>query len=177
MENFIQNLISWLLSHGIKIIFILIGAYLLNHFLQIFIGKIIQKHLADKINKKGKKRVETLISILGGTLRFVIYIIAVLMILPEFGINIAPILAGLGLAGLAVGMASRDIISDFISGIFIILENQYQIGDKVKIIGIEGEVKEMSLRRTVIIDENNTCHSIPNSQIKLVSKKVKEDNL
>jgi len=172
MENFLQNLIPWLTSHGIKIILILIGAYLLNRFFQIFIEKIIQKHLADRIGKERKRRVETLISVLGGTLRFVIYIIAVLMILPEFGINIAPILAGLGLAGLAVGMASRDIISDFISGIFIILENQYQIGDKVKIVSIEGKVKEISLRRTVIVDENNISHSIPNSQIKLVSKKA-----
>ena len=171
MFDFLQNLIPWLTSHGIKILFILISAYFLNHFFQIFINKIIQKSL-DKISKDRKKRVETLISIFGGTLRFVIYITAILMILPELGINIAPILAGLGLVGLAVGMAARDIISDFISGIFIILENQYQIGDKVKIAGIEGKVKEISLRRTVIVDENNILHSIPNSQIKLVSKKA-----
>jgi len=170
-ENLIKNLTPWLVSSGIKIIFILIGAYLLNRFLQFFIVKIIQRNLVDKINEEGKKKAETLISIFGGTLKFIIYITAVLMILPELGINIAPILAGLGLAGLAVGMAARDIISDFISGIFIVLENQYQIGDKIKIIGIEGRVKELSLRRTVIIDENNICHSVPNSQIKLVSKK------
>ncbi len=172
MENLIQNLISWLLSHGIKIFAILICSYLLNRFLQIFIEKIIQRHLAVRMPAERKKRVETLISIFAGTFRLIIYIIAILMILPEFGINIAPILAGLGLVGLAVGMAARDIISDFISGIFIILENQYQIGDKVKIAGIEGKVKEMSLRRTIIIDENNISHSIPNSQIKLVSKRV-----
>ncbi|MDI6602846.1 MAG: mechanosensitive ion channel [Patescibacteria group bacterium] len=172
MENLFQNLISWLTSRGIKILFILIGAYLVNRFLQIFIEKIIQRGLADRMSEERKKRVETLVSIFSGTLRFVIYIIALLMILPEFGINIAPILAGLGLAGLAVGMAAKDIISDFISGIFIILENQYQIGDKVKIVGIEGKVKEISLRRTVIVDENNFSHSIPNSQIKLVSKKA-----
>jgi len=172
MPNFLKNLIPWLLSHGAKIIFILLAAFLLNHFLQIFLRKIIKKNLADRMNGERKRRVETLISIFVGTLGFIIYIIAILMILPEFGMNIAPILAGLGLAGLAVGMAARDIISDFISGIFIILENQYQIGDKVKIAGIEGRIKEMSLRRTVIIDENNISHSIPNSQIKLVSKKA-----
>lgn len=170
MFSFFQNLIPWLISHGLKIIFILIGAYLLNRFFQIFLRKIIKKGL-DKISKEGKKRAETLISVCGGTLRFIIYIVAILMILPEFGVNIAPILAGLGLVGLAVGMAARDVISDFISGIFIILESQYQIGDEVKIVGIEGKVKEISLRRTVIVDKNNISHSIPNSQIKLVSKK------
>lgn len=172
MENLIQNLISWLFFHGIKIIFILFGAYLVNRFLQIFVEKIIQKNLVDRTIEERKRRLETLTSILIGSFRFIVYILAILMILSEFGINIAPILASLGLAGLAVGMAARDIISDFISGIFIVLENQYQIGDKVKIAGIEGKVKEISLRRTVIIDENNVCHSLPNSQIKLVSKKV-----
>lgn len=171
MINFFEKITPWFFSHGLKILAVLIGAYLINLFLQLFIRKIIQKHLTEKINNERKKRVETLISVLGGTFRFLIYIFAVLMILPEFGINIAPILAGLGLAGLAVGMAARDVISDFISGIFIILENQYQIGDKVKISGIEGKVKEMTLRRTIIIDENKNCHSFPNSQIKLVSKK------
>lgn len=173
MGILVQNLISWVFSHGIKIFSILIGTYLVNHFFQIFIKKIFQKWL-DRISKKKRKRAETLISILSGTSRLVFYIIAILMILPEVGINIAPILAGLGLAGFAVGVAARDIISDFISGIFIILENQYQIGDEVKIAGIEGTVKEINLRRTIIIDENGVSHSVPNSQIKVVSKKLKD---
>lgn len=173
MENFLQNSIPWLISRGIKIGFILIGAYLVNHFLQIFVRKIIQKGLIEKISEEGKKRVKTLVSIFGGTFRLLIYIIAILMILPEFEINTAPILTALGLAGLAVGMAAKDIISDFISGIFIILEDQYQIGDHVKIADIEGEVKEITLRKTVIIDKNGFSHSMPNSQIKLVSKKIR----
>lgn len=172
MEKLFQNLIFWLSSHGIKIFFILIGAYLLNRFFQIFVGKIIQKEIVKKITKEEKKRTETLISVFRGTFRFVVYIIAFLMILPEFGINIAPILAGLGLVGLAVGMAAKDLISDFISGIFIILENEYQVGDIVKIAGVEGKVKEITLRKTVIVDKEGFSHSIPNSQIKLISKKV-----
>ncbi|MDP1538616.1 MAG: mechanosensitive ion channel, partial [bacterium] len=92
---------------------------------------------------------------------------------PELGVNIAPILAGLGLMGLAVGMAARDIISDFISGLFILLEGQYYVDDKVKISGIEGVVKEITLRRTIIRDDTGVLHSFPNSQIKLVSKKEK----
>ncbi len=75
------------------------------------------------------------------------------MILPEFGINIAPILARVGLMGLVVDMADRDIISDFISGLFLLLKDQYHTGDKIKILGIEGEVKEITLRRMVIKDE------------------------
>lgn len=172
MVDFLPKLISWLLSSGIKIGCILAGAYLVNRFSQIFLQKVIKKGLTDKIGQERKKRIETLVSIFSGTLRFIIYIVALLMILPEFGVNVAPILAGLGLTGLAVGMAARDILADFLSGIFIILENQYQVGDKVKIAGVEGEVKEITLRRTIIVDENHISHSIPNSQIKMVSKKI-----
>ena len=149
-----QNIISWFLIHGIKIVLILIFAFSINLFFRNFIKKGINKKIKNKINGERKKRAETLVSVFGGTLSFIIWIIAILMILPEFGLEIAPILAGLGLLGLAIGMAARDIISDFISGLFILLEGQYYVGDKIKISGIEGEVKEITLRRTIIKDES-----------------------
>ncbi|HOE15376.1 MAG TPA: mechanosensitive ion channel [Candidatus Paceibacterota bacterium] len=93
------------------------------------------------------------------------------MILPELGINITPILASLGIVGLAVGMAAKDIIADFISGIFILLEGQYYIGDEVNISNIEGQVQEITLRKTILKDKDNMIHIIPNSQIKIVSRK------
>ncbi len=167
----LQHIVQWVFIHGSKIIAILIAAFLLNYFLRKFIKKFIHKKIGERINGSRKKRAETLISVFGGTLSFVIWITAVLMILPEFGLNIAPVLASLGLLGLAVGMAARDIIADFISGLFILLEGQYYVGDKIKIAGLEGEVIEITLRRTTIKDENGVCHAFPNSQIKLVSKK------
>ncbi|MDI6883210.1 MAG: mechanosensitive ion channel [Patescibacteria group bacterium] len=169
-----KNLSVWFFSHGLKVILILIAASLVNRFLATFIKKFVKKQIKDKTSEeKRRKRAETLISVFYGTTEFIIWIVAILMILPEFGINIAPILAGLGVAGLAVGMAAREIISDFISGLFIILESQYSVGDKVKIAGIEGEVKMITLRRTIIKEGTGILHSIPNSQIKLVSKKLK----
>ena len=71
---------------------------------------------------------------------------------------------------LAVGMAARGIVADFIFGIFILLEGQYDIGDKVKIVGLEGIVEEITLRRTIIKDKEGAFHYIPNSQIKIVSR-------
>lgn len=166
--------IPWFFSHGIKITSILLSAFLINRFLQVLIEKIVKRTVEKRVDElENKKRADTLISIFGGTLNFIIWIAALLMILPEFGVNIAPILAGVGLLGLAVGMGARDIISDFISGIFILLEDQYRIGDEVKITGIEGRVSEITLRRTTIRSEDNVFHSIPNSQIKVVAKKSK----
>ena len=173
IQDSLQSLINWSLSGGIKIVFILLAAFIVNRSLKNFIKKGVNGYLKNKVDGERKKRAETLISIFGGTLSFVIWVAAILMVLPEFGLNVAPILAGLGLVGLAVGMAARDIIADFISGLFILLESQYFVGDKVKIGGIEGEVKEITLRRTILRDEAGLLHSFPNSQIKLVSRKEK----
>lgn len=173
-----QALGSWFLSHGTKIIIIIVVAFLVNRVLKVFIGKIVKK-IVGNINKEAsKKRFQTLISVFEGTANFVVGIVALLMILPEFGIDIGALLAGAGLIGLAVSMGSREIIADFMSGLFIILENQYQVGDEVNIAGIEGKVKAISLRRTVIKDELGTIHLIPNSQIKIVAKKTqKKDSI
>ncbi len=159
----------------IKIIFILISAFLINRFLQILLKNYLEKKIKEKLEPSSQQRIITLISVFGGTGRFIIWIVAILMILSEMGLNITPILTGMGLAGLAVGMAARDLISDFISGIFILLEDHYRVGDKIKAGGIEGEVVEITLRRTTIKDENGILHFIPNSQIKIVSKKAKND--
>lgn len=169
----IQNLTSWFLSPGIKVILIIITAFIINRFFRVFVEKTIHRIIKDKIDGEDrKKRAETLISIFSGTLKFIVWIFAVLMILPELGLNIAPILAGIGLLGLAVGMAAKDVISDFIAGFFVLLEGQYHIGDKIRIADVEGIVKEFSLRRTILQDGNGNIHSVPNSQIKTVTKQT-----
>ncbi|MCK5044516.1 mechanosensitive ion channel [Candidatus Parcubacteria bacterium] len=164
-----------LLIGGVKIIGIIIATLLTNRFGLIFINKLIKRLVNPSQKKTGpeeEKKSNTLISILGGTMKFVVGIIAALMVLSEIGIDIGPVLAGAGLIGLAVGMASKEIISDFLSGFFIILEDQYHIGDRVKIAGVEGEVKEVTLRRTTIKDDSGLLHSIPNGQIKTIARKV-----
>lgn len=171
-QTIFQKLIPWFLSRGTRVALILIVAYFINRFLRVFVEKAINRLIRGKIDGEDqRKRAQTLVSIFSGTLKFIISILALLMILPEFGINIAPILAGIGLMGLAVGMAAQNVISDFIAGIFILLEDQYRIGDRIKVLELEGVVKELSLRRTVLRDNQGNVHSIPNSQIKTVTTK------
>ena len=173
IATFIQNLTSWFFSHGIKIFVILIMASFGDRFLKTIIEKAIKGSIKNHISQEEKrKRIETLMSVFKGTLRFMVWTMALLMILPEFGVNITALLAGVGVAGLAVGMAAREIVSDFLSGLFIILENQYRIGDNIKVAGLEGQVEEITLRRTIIKDKEGTFHSIPNSKITIVSKRV-----
>jgi len=171
INGLIQKITSWFLFHGIKIITILGATILINRFLKRFIKKAITRQIRDNISaEEERKRIETLVNVFEGTFNFILWIVAILMILPELGVNTTPILASLGVVGLAVGMATKDIISDFVSGLFIILEDQYHLGDKVKVAGLEGKVIEITLRRTIIKDEEGRTHSIPNSKVTIVSK-------
>lgn len=168
-----QKLISLFLTKGIKILSIFVGAYFINFFIQKILKEAITKGIKNGIQEEEKKkRIETLISAFGGSLRFIIWIVAILMIVAEFGINIGPILASLGILGFAIGMAAKDTVADFISGFFILLEGQYKVGDRIKIGNIEGKVVDFNLRRTIIKDENGFLHFYPNSQIKIVARKI-----
>jgi moderate conductance mechanosensitive channel len=99
----------------------------------------------------------------------VIAVIAALMVLGLFGINIGPALAGLGVVGIAVGFGAQSLIRDWFAGIFIVIENQYSEGDVVRIAGVEGVVQDFSLRRTTLRDLDGTVHSVPNGQIIVAS--------
>ena len=170
----VQNLISWFFGNGIKIILIFIGAIIVNRFFNSFVKKAFEKQVDSTINGEGKKqRMKTIIDIFDDIIGFVVWIMAMLMILSELGVETAPLLAGLGVVGLAFSFASRDIIQDFLRGFFIILEDQYRIGDSVKIAGIEGRVKDINPRTTILESEDGSTHIISNKEIKIVSKKNK----
>ena len=99
----------------------------------------------------------------------VILTIAALMALDEFGVEIGPAIAGLGVVGIAVGFGAQTLIRDWLAGIFIVLENQYSEGDVVRIAGVDGVVEAFSLRRTTLRDLDGTVHTVPNGQITVAS--------
>ena len=167
-----EDIVPWLLTHGIKILLIGIGSWLLN----IIISRIITKAVRVAVvadssmsSEAEKKREDTLIRIFTGATRIVILVMAILMILPEVGIEIGPILAGAGIVGLAVGFGGQYLIRDIITGLFIILENQYRIGDVINVDTTGGLVEDISLRKTTLRDLDGTVHHIPHGEIKRVS--------
>lgn len=101
-------------------------------------------------------------------------IIAFFTILAELGMNVAPALAGLGIAGVAIGFGAQSLIKDIFNSFLILLENQYGIGDIVMVAGITGLVEEVGLRRTVMRDIDGVVHSIPNSEIGVASSYTRE---
>ena len=94
-----------------------------------------------------------------------ILVIGVLMALDLFGIDIGPAIAGLGVVGIAVGLGAQTLIRDWLAGIFVVVENQYSQGDRVRIAGVEGTVEDFSLRRTKLREPDGTVHNVPNGQI------------
>jgi small-conductance mechanosensitive channel len=98
-----------------------------------------------------------------------ILIVAGLMVLDAFEINVGPAIAGFGVAGIAVGFGAQSLVRDWLAGVFVIVENQYSQGDVVRIADVDGVVEDFSLRRTVLRDLDGTVHNVPNGQIGVAS--------
>lgn len=128
---------------------------------------------ADLATAELEKRAETVEFLAVRTATLLIVIVAVLMILEELGIDIGPAIAGLGIAGLAIGLGSQTLVRDWVAGTLIVLENQFSRGDVVEIAGISGTVEHISLRRTVVRGTDGTVHSVPNGEIRVASNQTK----
>lgn len=179
VQNFFSNINAWFFDHGIKIIGVIIIALIVNSVGKKFIEQFVRK--AVKLVKRTKKdeiaekkREDTLIKLFGWILSLAIWGIVALTILSELGINITGILAGAGILGIALGFGAQWMIRDFLAGIFIILENQYRVGDVVCLGDICGGVEEITLRKTVLRDLDGIQHHIPNGEIKKVSNLSKQ---
>jgi moderate conductance mechanosensitive channel len=120
------------------------------------------------------RRVETVFVVVKRATYVVIAIVAVLMILEEVGVDIRPLLASMGIVGLAIGLGAQTLFKDVISGIFILAENHYQVGDVVEIGNKTGTVERMSLRVTRVRDVHGIVHIIPNGEIRTVANRTRE---
>lgn len=167
-----EQVIPWLMNHGIRIVAILVGAYILHKLARRFIDKIVRvsvtrdRHLSEDAERK---REDTLIRIFSWTISVSILLLTIMMVLQQIGVPIGPILAGAGIVGLAVGFGGQYLIRDFFTGFFMILENQYRIGDVVHLDQTSGTVEDISLRMTTLRDLNGTVHHVPHGDIRRVS--------
>jgi len=172
LQTIIQQISPWFFVHGIKIIAVVFIAYLIRRSIDVLIEKSVRKivildHFLSKDAEK--KREDTLIRIFSVSAGILIWILALLMVLQEIGIAIGPLLAAAGIAGLAFGFGGQYLIRDLISGLFIIMENQYRIGDVVCFDKTCGLVEDISLRMTTLRDLDGTVHHVPHGEIKTVS--------
>lgn len=163
-----ESVKGWFFNQGIRIILIVLGAYVVHRFSYFPIEKAIRKIIQEDKNLSRvaeQKREDTLIKIFSGTIKVLVWIIAGMMVLSELGLDIGPVLAAAGVAGLAFGFGGQYLIRDIISGLFIILENQYRVGDSVRIGDSRGTVEDITLRMTILRDIDGAVHNIPNGEI------------
>lgn len=169
--------VDWLLTHGIKVLLIAGVAWLLKALSKRIISRITRvASNSDRINMTEAeiKRMGTIARLFNWTFSTLIVLVSTMMILKEFDVDIAPILAGAGILGVAVGFGGQYLVRDIITGFFIIFENQYRIEDVVSIGGLTGTVEDITLRVTTLRDENGTVHHIPHGEIKTVSNLTKQ---
>jgi moderate conductance mechanosensitive channel len=117
-----------------------------------------------------KKRQDTIEGLGVNVIRFFVVVIAGLMILQAgFALDIGPAVAGLGIAGIAIGLGTQHLVRDYLNGALILIENQYARGDVVRIAGVSGTVEDFTLRRTTLRDQDGTVHTVPNGEITVAS--------
>jgi len=164
---------NWLVDHGIRILIIVVVGAVLWFALNKFLPPIVRRGVSRTKYKESKegieKRTNTLVSIFRGVARVFIVVIGIMMILSEVGVDIMPVLAGFGIAGIAIGFGAQYLIRDLIAGTFIILENQYRVGDVARVADIAGVVEEVTLRKTVLRDLDGIVHHVPNGEIRTAS--------
>ena len=159
---------AWLQTHGINILIIIVGAWIVRRLavalLMGILKQAVRSHpFASEADRR--KRVDTLNSLVNALSKVGIWLVAITMIIDELGINTAPLIASAGVAGVALGIGSQSLIKDFTNGLFIILENQYRVGDYVQFAGVQGIVQAITIRSTILRDFDGNIHHVPNSSI------------
>lgn len=173
--QYILNLVK---THGENILWILILYFFGKAILTFVIKRIIG--LADDgddtVDSRTEKRARTLGHILVNMGNVVIYAVILLLVLSLMGVDIRPILAGIGIGGLAIGFGAQSLVKDLVMGLFILIEAQYDVGDRVKIGACEGEVVRVTMRSTVLRDDEGRIYFISNGTVNNVvnlSKKMR----
>ena len=157
-----------------KLVLVLVGAFVLIRLLRTLTRRIAglqQKRLPSGIRTG---QVRTLAGVINSVGVFIILFGAALQVLSILGLNLGPLLASAGIAGLAIGFGAQTLVKDVINGFFILLEDQFNIGDVIRVAGVKGTVEAMSLRRTTLRDDDGTVHTVPNSEIKIVSNMTRD---
>ncbi len=179
-HDLLTSIIKWLIYELPVILFIILIFTLLKRLLDFGFTKITlvarrRVELDEKIDTgEAVKRVDTIMGILHGVLNIMLWSIFILILLSKFGLNIAPILASAGILGLAVGFGAQELVRDFISGFFILLEDQLRTGDMAIINGTTGVVEKIELRTVTLRDPSGVVHIFQNGKINSLSNMTKE---
>ncbi len=176
MQHDLGDLLIWLRTSGVRLVVIVLGGLLLFRLFHLVADRILHLMASgdEGMISEREKRVRTLASLLRTLGTTLVIIVGAMMALREIGLDITPLLAGAGVVGLAIGFGAQSLIKDLIAGFFVLLEDQFHVGDVIQAAGVSGQVERMTLRMTIVRDLQGTVHFIPNGEIKVVSNLTKE---
>jgi small-conductance mechanosensitive channel len=164
----------------VRVLLIVFGAWLVTRIFGKLLHRIHTSAIAamerhgEPSDRELEKRAATIVAVLRLFIGSIVWLIAMVMALTELGFKIEPLLASLGVAGLALGLGAQTLIKDWLGGLFLLLEDQIRIGDSVTINGFSGTVSEINLRTTVLRGENGAVHIIANGSVNVLSNFTRE---
>ena len=166
-----QDWRGWLDNHGVRLLVIVVllvaTAIVFRRVVSGMLSRAIAR--AARVRKEDsaaiRRRADTLSATLNWAFAVVLGFLGLGLLLGELGLNVSALIAGVGVVGIALGLGAQTLVKDVLNGIFILIEDQYAVGDSVTVAGATGEVIEINPRRTVIRDDAGNVHIIPNSVI------------
>jgi moderate conductance mechanosensitive channel len=168
---------EWLFSHGIRIVIVLAAGVLLLLLARLAVRRMHRRlEAADSATQElSLQRAATLTQAITYLVRIVVWTLTILVLLGEFDVNLGPLIAGAGIVGVALGFGAQSLVRDFLSGFFILLEDQFGVGDIIEVsVGgqeVTGKVEKVSLRTTDVRAFDGTRHTIPNGNILMVGNR------
>jgi moderate conductance mechanosensitive channel len=171
-----NSLVAWIRDRAPKLIIILVVAFILVRLLETITRTVFA--WSEKRSTDGAARAQQIRTVVGvvhsaGVL-LIFFLTAMSVLKDAFNINIEPLLASAGIAGLAIGFGAQTLVKDMINGFFILVENQFQVGDSIRAAGVAGKVEEITMRRTTLRDNDGTLHIVPNGAIQIVSNMTRD---
>lgn len=167
-----RNFLDWMAGTPLRVLTILVAAALIQSFGSRAINRAMKK-LASvdlvpgprNIVARQKERASTIGGVLSATLKSATWIIAIAMALGEFGFDLGPLIASAGIVGVALGLGAQTLVRDILSGIFMLIEDQYGVGDSISVLEVEGTVEKVGLRVTTVRDGQGTLWYLRNGEI------------
>ena len=178
LSQFLETVVRWCINTLPILVFItilfLIVRRVVRFALRRFQKSILSRVDSDENHMENEKRATTLIGILNGVVIVALWAIFIMIFLKELGVDIAPILAGAGIIGLAVGFGAQELVRDGISGFFLLLENRVRTGDVAIVNGTGGLVENINLRTITLRDLSGVVHTFQNGKIDTLANMTKE---
>lgn len=185
----LAGLAEWIIDRPIRVLLVVLVAWFVNRMARRSISALSDRIRANPSHPRLKDlrpegpgassmdlaeamrapaRAEAVEGVLKNLVTVVVWVIAGLLVLAEFDVNLAPLIAGAGIMGIALGFGAQTVVADFLAGTFMLVEDQFGIGDVIEVNDVQGEVENISLRTTKLRDVRGTVWHIPNSEIKRV---------